>query len=153
MASAEGVGDLADAVAEDVGEPEQDRELDAAVLELVDQVLEVDGRVRVLVRVDGDVAELVDPEVALAPVADAVGLDGVVQPPGWVISESAVLRSTVLPIRTCLASVARDSDPEPGNNPRAVSSYVDSSPVQCLAAWPHCGRTESVEWLSWSHTH
>ena len=35
--------------------------------------------VGVLVRVDGDVAELVDAEVALAPVADAVGLDGVVR--------------------------------------------------------------------------
>ena len=38
----------------------------------------------VLVRVDGDVAELVDPEVALAPVLDAVGLEGVVELPGGV---------------------------------------------------------------------
>ena len=35
--------DLADAVAEDVGEAEQDRQLDAACLELIDQVLQVDG--------------------------------------------------------------------------------------------------------------
>ena len=64
--------DLADAVAEDVGEAEQDRQLNAAGLELIDQFLEVDGLFGVLVGVDGDVAVLVDAEVALAPVADAV---------------------------------------------------------------------------------
>ena len=37
--------------------------------------------VGLLVRVDGDVAGLVDAEVALAPVADAVGLDGVLDLP------------------------------------------------------------------------
>ena len=58
---------------EDVGEAEQDRELDAAVLELIDEFLEVDRSLGVLVRMDGDVAELVDAEVAFAPVADAVG--------------------------------------------------------------------------------
>ena len=77
----EGVGDLADAVAEDVGEAQQDRQLDAAVLELIDQLLEVDGLVGVLVRVDGDVALVVDAEVALAPVADAVGIDRVLHGP------------------------------------------------------------------------
>ena len=50
-------------------------------LELIDEVLQVDGRGRVLVGVDGDVAELVDAEVALAPVPDAVGLDGVLDLP------------------------------------------------------------------------
>ena len=38
----EGVVDLADAVAQDVGEAEQDRQLDAAGLQLIDQLLEVD---------------------------------------------------------------------------------------------------------------
>ena len=52
---AEGVVDLADAMPEDVGEAEQDRQLDAAGLELVDQLLEVDRLVGALVRVDGDV--------------------------------------------------------------------------------------------------
>ena len=43
MAVREGVVDLADAMAEDVGEAQQDRQLDAALLELIDQFLEVDG--------------------------------------------------------------------------------------------------------------
>ena len=54
------------------------------VLELIDEVLEVDAAFGVLVRVDGDVPELVDAEVALAPVLDAVGLEGVVELPGGV---------------------------------------------------------------------
>src|SRR4029079_8948760 len=74
---AEGVGDLPDAVAQDVGEADEDGDVVILFAELIDQELEVDGLVRPLVRVDGDVTELVDPEVALAPVADAVGLRGV----------------------------------------------------------------------------
>ena len=77
MAVREGVVDLADAMAEDVGEAEQDRQLDAARLELVDELLEVDRLFGPLVRMDGDVPRLVDAEVALAPVADAVGLEGI----------------------------------------------------------------------------
>ena len=37
-------------MAEDVGEAQQDRQLDAAGLQLIDQFLEVDGLVGVLVR-------------------------------------------------------------------------------------------------------
>ena len=77
MACLKGVVDLADAVAEDVGEAQQDRQLDAAGLELIDQLLEVDRLVGAFVRVDGDVARLVDAEIAFAPVANAVGFDGV----------------------------------------------------------------------------
>ena len=40
---AKGVVELADAVAEDVGEAEQDRQLDAAGLQLVDEFLQIDG--------------------------------------------------------------------------------------------------------------
>ena len=47
------------------------------VVQLIDEFLEVDGLVGPLVRVDGDVAELVDAEVALAPVTDAIRFDGV----------------------------------------------------------------------------
>ena len=43
MALLEGVVDLADAVLQDVGEAEQDRGLDAAKLEPIDQLLEVDA--------------------------------------------------------------------------------------------------------------
>ena len=77
----EGVVDLADAVAQDVGEAQQQRQLDAAGLQLIDDFLEVDGLVGALVRVDGDVAEFVDAEIPLAPKADAVGLDGVLDFP------------------------------------------------------------------------
>ena len=73
--------DLADAMAEDVGEAEQDRELDAAFLELIDEFLEVDRLLGLLVRMDDDVALVVDGEVALAPVADAVGFVGVLDLP------------------------------------------------------------------------
>ena len=84
--------DLADAMAEDVGEAEQDRQLDAAGLELVDEFLEVDRLLGRLVGMDGDVAGLVDAEVALAPVADAVEFEGVVDLPllGRVVTQDNV---------------------------------------------------------------
>ena len=72
-----GIVNLADAMAQNVGETHQDRQLDAARLQLIDEVFEVDGLFGALAWLDGDVAELVDAEVAFAPVADAVGFDGV----------------------------------------------------------------------------
>jgi len=77
----EGVVDFADAVTEDVGETEQDRQLDAAGLQLVHDLLEVDRLVGAFAGVDGDVAGLVDSEVPLAPQADAVRLQGVLNLP------------------------------------------------------------------------
>ena len=77
----EGVVNLADAMAEDVGEAEQDRQLNAACLQLIDQVLQVDGLFGALVRVDGDMAIVVDAEVSFAPVANAVRLDGILSFP------------------------------------------------------------------------
>ena len=73
---------LADAMAEDVREAEQDRQLDAACLELVDEFLEVDRLVGPLVRVDGDVPRVVDAEIVLAPVADTISLDRIINFPG-----------------------------------------------------------------------
>ena len=73
----EGVVDLADPVAEDVGEADQDRQLDAAELQVVDQLLQVDGAGRILRRVDEHVARRGDGEVALAPAVDLVELGGV----------------------------------------------------------------------------
>ncbi len=73
--------DLADAVAQDVGEAQEDGQLDAAGLQLVDHFLEIDGLVGPLVRMDGDVTRLVDSEISLPPVADAVHLDGVLNLP------------------------------------------------------------------------
>ena len=77
----EGFVDLADAMAEDVGEAKQDRQLDAALLQLIDQLLQVDGLLGAFVGVDGDVAPFVDAEIALAPVPNLVGLDGVLDFP------------------------------------------------------------------------
>ena len=71
---AEGVVDLADAMPEDVREAKQDRQLDAPCLELVDELLEVDCFIGPLVRVDGDVPLLVDAEIILPPLADAISL-------------------------------------------------------------------------------
>ncbi len=64
-------------MAQDVGEAEEDGELDAAHLELIDEFLQVDGVIGPFVGMDGDVAELVDVEVAFAPAMDAVHFDGV----------------------------------------------------------------------------
>src|SRR5262249_33949183 len=72
---------LAHAVAQDVREAQQDGQLDAACLEVIDQVLEVDGLVGAFAGLDGDVPALVDGEVALAPVLHAVHLDGVLNLP------------------------------------------------------------------------
>src|SRR5205085_53411 len=58
-------------------EADEDGDVVVLLAQLIDEELEVDGLFGPLVRVDGDVAEGVDAEVLLAPVADAVGLDGV----------------------------------------------------------------------------
>ena len=73
----EGVVDLAQAVLQDVGEADQDRQVDAAQLQPIDQLLQVDRRGRVLGRVDPHVALVADREVALAPAGDVVQLAGV----------------------------------------------------------------------------
>src|SRR5262249_48068328 len=77
----EGVADLGDAMAKDVGEAEQDRQLDAAGLELIDQLLQVDRLFGSLAGMNGDVPGLVDGEVALAPVTDSVGFEGILDLP------------------------------------------------------------------------
>ncbi len=78
---AEGVVDLADAMAEDIREAKQDRQLDAALLELIDQLLEVDRLAGVLVGMNGYVPLGVDPEIVLAPVANAVRFQGIIDLP------------------------------------------------------------------------
>src|SRR5262249_23373169 len=77
----EGIVQFADAVAQNVGEAEQDRQLDAAGLELIDQLLKVDGLVGALVGLNDHVAGLVDGEVTFTPVADAVGFGGILNLP------------------------------------------------------------------------
>ena len=55
--------------------------LNAAFLELVDQIFEVDGLIGVLVGMNRDVAFVVDAEVAFAPVAHAISFEGVLDLP------------------------------------------------------------------------
>ena len=78
---AEGVVDLADAMAEDVRKTQQNRQLDAALLELIDQFLEVDRLAGILVGMNGHVPLGIDPEIILAPVANAVRFQGIIDPP------------------------------------------------------------------------
>ena len=78
---AKGVVNLADAVAQDVGEADEDRQLDAACLELVDEFFEIDGLVGAFVGLNGDVAGFIDAEVSLAPQANVVGVDRVLDLP------------------------------------------------------------------------
>ena len=56
MAGLKGLVDLADAMAKDIGEAEEDRQLDAALLQLIDEFFQVDGLFGALVGVDGHVA-------------------------------------------------------------------------------------------------
>ena len=73
----EGVVNVADAVTKDVLEPDQHRQTDAAQLQVIGQLLEVDGPLRVLRRMDQDVARRGDREVALPPALDLVEFAGV----------------------------------------------------------------------------
>src|SRR5262249_4353169 len=77
----EGVGNLADAVAEDVGEAVEDGQVDCARVQLRDQLFQVDGLHRLLGGVSPNMAGLVDSEIALAPVTDAVQFGGVLDLP------------------------------------------------------------------------
>src|SRR5262249_25694990 len=78
---AEGFLKLAHAMAKDIGEAEKDGELDAASLELIDEVLEVDGLVAELVGVNGDVSLVVDSEVAFSPMTHPIGFDSILDVP------------------------------------------------------------------------
>ena len=69
--------DLADAVLEDVGEADEDRGAQAAQLEPVDQLLQIDRPGGVTGRVHLHVPGLVHREVALAPARHLVELGGV----------------------------------------------------------------------------
>ena len=75
---AKGVVDFADAMAEDVGKTQQDGQLNPPGLKLIDELLEIDGLVLVLVRVDRDMPGLVDAEVPFAPMTNPIGFHGIV---------------------------------------------------------------------------
>src|SRR5262249_8822842 len=71
----EGLVEFADAVPQHVGEAQQDRQLDAARLQLIDQVLEIDVTVGPLGRMHEQMAGPTDLEVALAPVSHALDFE------------------------------------------------------------------------------
>jgi hypothetical protein len=75
--SVEGAADELDAGAEDVGEAQQDGQLDAATGELVDELLHVDLAAALATRGDDHVALFADAEVTAAPPRDVVGVEGV----------------------------------------------------------------------------
>ena len=72
-----GLMHLAQAVLQDFAEADQDRQRDAAQLEIVDQFFQIDARVRFLVGMDQQVAVLADRKIAFAPTGDVVELRGV----------------------------------------------------------------------------
>ena len=86
--------DVAEAVLEDVGEADEDGQADAAELQAIDELLQVDRARRVLGRVHLHVAGAVDGEVAVAPARHFVELAGVVHAPG---ASSRCLRSAESP--------------------------------------------------------
>ena len=69
--------DVGEPLPEDVAEADEDRQADAAQLQVIDQLLQVDPALGILRRVDADVAVRADGEVALAPALDLVELGGV----------------------------------------------------------------------------
>jgi hypothetical protein len=78
----EGAAELLDARAEDVGEADEDREVQPALTEILDELLEVD---RVRARSGGgdlNVAGVVDGEEVPAPSADVVQLERILDRPG-----------------------------------------------------------------------
>ena len=78
----EGAAELLHAGAQDVGEADQEGKVEAAGAEVVDELLEVDGRRAGPAGGDLDVAGLVDAEEVLAPTVDVVKLDRVLDRPG-----------------------------------------------------------------------
>ena len=78
----EGFVDVLEPMLQDVAEADERRQADAAQLQVIDQLLEIDRPARLLGRVDLDLTVLTDGEVALAPAGDLVELGGVDVGPG-----------------------------------------------------------------------
>ncbi len=74
---------LAEAMLEDVGEADQDGQIDAAQHQRVDQFLEVDRARRVLFRVHQHVAIVADRKVALAPARHVIKVAGDLRRPSF----------------------------------------------------------------------
>ena len=78
-----GVVNVLQPVLQDVAEANQRRQADAAKLEMIDQLLQIDRPARLLRRMDLDVAVLADGEVSLPPAGDLVHLSGIDGGPGF----------------------------------------------------------------------
>ena len=63
------VVDFAQAMLENLGEADQNRQIDAAQLQPIDQLLQIDRALGILRRVDANVPLVVDREVSVAPAA------------------------------------------------------------------------------------
>ncbi len=74
--------DVLQAMLQDVAKAHQRRQVDAAQLQMVDQLLQVDRSGRILGGVNLDVSVFADGEVALAPALDLVQFGGVRNRPG-----------------------------------------------------------------------
>ena len=81
MAALKGVVDLAESMFENVGEADQDGQRNTPRLELVYELLEVDGVIGSFVGMNGDMTFLVDREVILPPVLDVVAINRILNCP------------------------------------------------------------------------
>jgi hypothetical protein len=77
------VVDLAQAVLEDLAEPDQDGRVDAAKDELIDQFFEIHSAARLFLRVNPKIAVLTDRKIALAPCRNIVQIVGVTDCPAF----------------------------------------------------------------------
>ncbi len=68
--------------AQDVLKADQNRKLDPAQAQLVDDRDDIQGRILVVMRVDGHVTVLVDEKIGLAPAFDPIKLAGLTDGPG-----------------------------------------------------------------------
>ena len=68
----EGAGELAHAVLQNIREAHQQRQAQARLAQLADQLVEIDGRRVGTLRTHFDIAAIVDGEITRTPVADAV---------------------------------------------------------------------------------
>ena len=85
-----GAVDVGEPLAQDVAEPDQDRQADAAKLQVIDQLLEIDRALGVLCRVNAEVTVRSDREIAFPPPLDLVQFRCVVHCPRIALTPGAL---------------------------------------------------------------
>ena len=78
----EGLVDVLQAVPQDVAEPHERRQADAAQLQVIDELLQIDRPIGLFRRMDLDVSVLADRKIPLSPAGDLIDLGGVNGGPG-----------------------------------------------------------------------